>query len=617
MSWRSVPFTVIMTLFILIVSPVLAQDIDNAAQCKNKRETLPPDSVITACTALLKSRSTVYSQSEIHYNRARAYYSKSNLSLAIADLDQSIKLDQNASYAYALRGECFYREHNRDRAKADLDLAIQLDPNDSNAFAARGALLAEERNYAAALADDDKALELDEEFAAVYFNRGNVYMILDEPFLADAESAIEYGLKSASAYVLRGEGYWSNHDLKRAFSDANYALQVDPRNPHAYYLRGVSYFSTGDIARAFTDINYAISLKPDEPVFYEGRGNTYYTNHDYDRAIADYDKAIQLNPDYISAYLARSRAYQQKGVISLAVANFDIFINKQLNPSLTVSFPGVPGQSDSNAVQFASIPIPDLGILKQCKDQATDKDAFYSCFNDRALPSGYRLSSRCLDEHRDDVTAAVVCSTGNTNVAKAYDKFKGVKACFDDPTNDNDGLIAECLGHNELNNDEKYYIDCLRNNPNSYAGMAVCALGRKLTPEQQIALSCVPESGGVAYAYAACVGGQLTARELGKCWDHGIAVQGGCFGSNNEIQKFWNGLDGRIRDAFGANGEGYKLFHELNNDVLSPGANNEFVKFVNNGLSDVKNGPGPNNEFVKAGKAISDGVKSIGKIFGL
>jgi hypothetical protein len=40
------------------------------------------------------------------------------------------------------------------------------------------------------------------------------------------------------------------------------------------------------------------------------------------------------------------------------------------------------------------------------------------------------------------------------------------------------------------------------------------------------------------------------------------------------------------------------------------------VKFLNNGLGDIKNGPGPNNEFVKAGSAVSNGLEGVGNTIG-
>jgi hypothetical protein len=83
------------------------------------------------------------------------------------------------------------------------------------------------------------------------------------------------------------------------------------------------------------------------------------------------------------------------------------------------------------------------------------------------------------------------------------------------------------------------YLGCVTRNKGSYAGMATCAIAKDATPEQQIALSCAIETVGQPHAYAICVGGQLTGREISKCWDRGIAVEGGCFGPNNEIRKFF------------------------------------------------------------------------------
>ena len=127
--------------------------------------------------------------------------------------------------------------------------------------------------------------------------------------------------------------------------------------------------------------------------------------------------------------------------------------------------------------------------------------------------------------------------------------------------------------------------------------MAVCALGKDLTPEQQIAVSCAMDTDGVIPAYVVCVGGELTGREISKCLTGGIATEDGCYGPHNVFREFYDGLDDKLKQVFGENGEGYKLFHGYKEDFLTPGPNGKFIKFLNNGLSDMNNGPGRDNEF--------------------
>jgi hypothetical protein len=70
-----------------------------------------------------------------------------------------------------------------------------------------------------------------------------------------------------------------------------------------------------------------------------------------------------------------------------------------------------------------------------------------------------------------------------------------------------------------------YYLSCVTQNKGDIKSSAVCALVKDLTPEQQIAISCAMSTGGQPYAFAACVGGQLFASEVSKCWEDGVATE--------------------------------------------------------------------------------------------
>jgi hypothetical protein len=108
----------------------------------------------------------------------------------------------------------------------------------------------------------------------------------------------------------------------------------------------------------------------------------------------------------------------------------------------------------------------------------------------------------------------------------------------------------------------------------------------------------------------------LTAQEISKCWDHGVATFQGCFGPNNEIRRFIDKIDKEFKNILGENSEAYKVIHALKDNVLAPGPNHEVVKFLNNGLNDIKNGPGPNNEIVKLATGVGGIVGEIGKALG-
>jgi hypothetical protein len=145
----------------------------------------------------------------------------------------------------------------------------------------------------------------------------------------------------------------------------------------------------------------------------------------------------------------------------------------------------------------------------------------------------------------------------------------------------------------------------------------VCAVGKDLTPEQKIALSCAIQSGGVPHVFLVCTSGQLTERELEKCWQNGIATQNGCFGPNNEIVKDLNKIDDEAKNLMGENSVAYQNWKLWKENVLAPGPNGEVVKFLNNEIHDLREGPGENNEIVKFGNAVGGAIQGIGNAFGL
>jgi hypothetical protein len=293
-------------------------------------------------------------------------------------------------------------------------------------------------------------------------------------------------------------------------------------------------------------------------------------------------------------------------------ATFDVF-----TPTLQVGIPQIPGADLSlgSGIHFAAPPLPDEDQLRRCIQQSGGGGQdFYRCVTDQALPDEYRITIECVDNNRSDPGRALVCSSGREDLMDAYDRYKEVQKCS--AASRNNWEVANCIGQQVLGPDEQYYLSCVTRNQGDYKTAAVCALAKDLTPEQQIALSCAISTGGQPYAFAACTGGQLLTRELDKCWQNGIGTANGCFGPNNEYVRFINGIDDQARNLMGENSEAYRAWKFWQNNVLTPGPNHEVIRFLNNGISDLRDGPGPNNEIVRFGNALGDAVQSVGSILG-
>jgi hypothetical protein len=423
---------------------------------------------------------------------------------------------------------------------------------------------------------------------------------------------------SSVSFNDRGNAFFNKKDYSLASADFDRATQLAPDDPHPYVGRGNVLQARRNYPDAIAEYTRAIQLDTKSiPPFYN-RGSAFLAMSDYDHATADYLTVIHLDPKYVAAYASLASLYQQKGKGDLAIAYHDRAIQLLLPPGLTIDFPENveyrPGSM--RGFQFASPPLPDEDRLRQCRSQANSDDDFMLCVIDQALPKEYRVTRQCLKENPSEGARALVCSIGDSNISAAYDGFSKVSSCANRQGNDL-SRVAECVEQAALGPDGNYYLECIKRNSGSPASGAVCALGKNLTPEQQIAVSCAAETGMEPHAFVLCTGGQLFQSELDKCWKHGIATDEGCFGPNNEYRRFLGRIDDQMKHAFGENSVAYQTYKLLQDNVLAPGPNHEVIKFVNNSINDIQNGPGPNNEFVKAANGVAGVAKSVGKLIGL
>ena len=246
------------------------------------------DAAIAACSRAIESRSR---QPWITYNnRGWHYFKKGDIDRAIADYNESIRLDPKYALAYNNRGWAYYDKGDIDRAFADYNEAIRLDPKYVFAYNNRGNAYRDQGDIDRAIADFNKAIRLDRKYVHAYNNR-------------------------CLAYAKKG-------DNDRAIADCNEAIRLDPKFVQAYNNRGTAYSAKGDNDRAIADYNESIRLDPKAQA-YNNRGLVYYDKGDNDRAIADYNESIRLDPKFVKAYVNRGVLYEKSGDAEKARADFN------------------------------------------------------------------------------------------------------------------------------------------------------------------------------------------------------------------------------------------------------------------------------------------------------
>lgn len=176
---------------------------------------------------------------------------------------------------------------------------------------------------------------------------------------------------------------------------------------------------------------------------------------------------------------------------------------------------------------------------------------FARCLNNGYLDPKTEEVTNCAINNHGNYSAIASCAAG-TQLSPYQRRLYDCAAQYQ-----NDYRAAGlCMAGTQLSPEQQRIANCVIQNRGSYVQMGVCAAGNNLTPEQQAFASCAISTGGQPYAFAACVGTQLTVNELNKCLSQGIGGNG-CFGDNNTA-----------------------------------------VKFVKNAWKDVTEGPGPSNDLV-------------------
>ncbi|MGK0272109.1 MAG: hypothetical protein ACI88H_002775 [Cocleimonas sp.] len=243
-----------------------------------------------------------------------------------------------------------------------------------------------------------------------------------------------------------------------------------------------------------------------------------------------------------------------------------------------------------------------------------DREKFGDCMVNEMLGTKERALYNCAKKSNDDNTKLALCSLSALGGKNEKAAVSQIGSCYASHQ-DNYDMYPLCMAQQNMNEDAAILLSCVEKQSQqgdvTFYGTAACYGGSviDLTPEQQIALECAAGTGGEPYSFATCAGGRLTARELSKCFTHGIGGQG-CFGPNNDIVKALRGIGIDISREFGPNNTIVKNWNNAVNDIKNgPGKNNEVTKTLRNAANDLKNGPGKNNDIVKAVESVVPGFK--------
>jgi tetratricopeptide (TPR) repeat protein len=326
------------------------------------------DRAVEDCTEIIEFEPT-----------ARSYVDRGNLRLrmhqpdkAIADFDQAIRLDPQATPAFTGRGDARQMKQEYDQAIADHSEAIRLSPDDVVARYSRGQTWAEKGDYDKAIADFNEALKLDPESVAALNGRGLVWHKKTEydKAIADFDAALKLDPKSAAVYYNRGLAWQFKNEFTKAVDDFDQAVRLDPRyaaasqfgHPFTAIAAGVGTAPVGPPLPPLPPLTPEAAAAVDPAVVKAGaddpfrnfsqnlqrdleyaelcmqRAYAWGGAKEYDKAIADFNEAIRFNPHLAGAYIGRGHCHCEKKEFDKAIADYDQAL--KIDPQAAIALMG-------------------------------------------------------------------------------------------------------------------------------------------------------------------------------------------------------------------------------------------------------------------------------------
>jgi tetratricopeptide (TPR) repeat protein len=192
--------------------------------------------------------------------KARLDIEKGDFDSALKSYDASIAFDPKAPALYLDRGMAWGAKGDQEKALADFDQTIKLDTNNASGYAMSARALrarsyASSGNLEAAVAEYDEAVKLDPKQTTLYLDRAALWNLRgdNERALADYGEAIKIDPQNASSYVARADFRRGKGEYDQAVADYDQAVEKQPDDLTAYGNRALARFYAGAFAKATGD----------------------------------------------------------------------------------------------------------------------------------------------------------------------------------------------------------------------------------------------------------------------------------------------------------------------------------------------------------------------------
>ena len=257
-------------------------------------------------------------------NRGELYFDMGEYSLARADLQRAVELDDKNTDAWKNLGKALHFLDLFEQSISAFDAAIQLEPDDDFIYYLKSRPQKSLNKYKEALISINKAIEMDSEYPSYYRQRGNLYFDWTEENTNSENTDLE---KAFSFYANQKK---SEKRVLLAEKDFKKAIELDDENILNYWSLLKVYKYRKDYKKQIEVFDKLEKLTPNDETIYSERGLAKMKLGEYETAIVDFTKFLEFEDisdnDLAAAYGNRGVCYTQLEKDEEALSDLDITV---------------------------------------------------------------------------------------------------------------------------------------------------------------------------------------------------------------------------------------------------------------------------------------------------
>ncbi|MEO7200557.1 MAG: aspartyl protease family protein [Dokdonella sp.] len=234
--------------------------------------------------------------------RGDAALSRGESKIAVADLDQAIRMAPNEAAYYVARARAHAADKQPDAALADLDRSLRLEPKSADALLMRAEFRLVDKDPTGAIADVTAASVLVPAGSAQARLTARLYINLDQPAAALPllDGWIRVHGDDAMLGMMLNERCWarglSNQMLDDAARDCHKAIRRDGKDPDYLGSLGLVQFRQGHYAESIKTYEQSLVQNPKSAWAHYGLGLSELRNGQTKAGRADLAAAHALDP---------------------------------------------------------------------------------------------------------------------------------------------------------------------------------------------------------------------------------------------------------------------------------------------------------------------------------